>query len=163
MQVDVLLERPASQAPVSDRVRQNTPPKINSRIDNATMKRVWEYARKTPEEITVRIQELDREWDLERVLEAIAAGSALTGLFLGGVKSRIWLLLPAAVLASLLQHSLTRRSSAVQFVRALGVRTRREIDAEKCALRMLRGDFGKLEGVSETNHRAIEALKLSRL
>jgi hypothetical protein len=47
-------------------------------------------------------------------------------------------------------------------VRAAGVRTRREIEAEKTALRMLRGDFDKLEGVSEETHRAIEALRLSR-
>jgi hypothetical protein len=163
MQVDVLLDRPLSPAPASDRIRENTPAEINSRIDSATMKRVWEYARKTPEEITARIEQLDREWDVERVLETGAAGAALTGVILSGVRSRLWLLLPAAVLASLLQHSLTRRSTAVQLIRALGgVRTRREIDAEKYALRMLRGDFEKLQAVSETSHRAIEALRLSR-
>ena len=160
MQVDALLERPASQT--SDRVRQNTPPEINTRIDSATVKRVWDYSRKSPEEITARIQELDCEWDLERLLETVAAGTALTGVFLSGIKSRVWLLLSTAVLASLLQHSLTRRSTAVQFVRALGIRTRREIDAEKYALRLLRGDFEKLHGVSEPSHRAIEALRLSR-
>ena len=41
-------------------------------------------------------------------------------------------------------------------------RTRREIEAEKNALRMLRGDFDKLESISEETHRAIEALRLSR-
>jgi len=45
----------------------------------------------------------------------------------------------------------------------MGIRTRREIDAEKYALRMLRGDFEKLQAVSETSHRAIEAVRLSRL
>jgi hypothetical protein len=163
MQVDALLERPALQAPVSDRVRQNTPAEVNSRIEQATMKRVWDYAHKPREEITARIQQLDREWDLERVLETGAAGAALTGVVLSGVKSRVWLLLPAAVLASLLQHSITRRSTAVRLVRGLGIRTRREIEAEKYALRMLRGDFEKLQEVSETNHRAIEALRLSRV
>ena len=163
MQVDALLERPALQAPVSDRVRQNTPAEVNSRIDQATMKRVWDYAHKSREEITARIEQLDREWDLERVLETGAAGAALTGVVLSGVRSRVWLLLPAAVLASLLQHSLTRRSTAVRLVRGLGIRTRREIEAEKYALRMLRGDFEKLQEVSETNHRAIEALRLSRV
>jgi hypothetical protein len=42
------------------------------------------------------------------------------------------------------------------------VRTRREIEAEKYALRMLRGDFDNLNSVSEETHRAIEALRLSR-
>ena len=163
MQVDVLLERPAAQGPVIDRVRQNTPAAINSRIDNATMKRVWSYARKSRDDITARIREIDREWDLERILETGAAGFALAGVVLSGVRSRRWLLLPAAVLGSLLQHSLNRRCTAVRFVRALGVRTRREIEAEKYALRMLRGDFEKFQAVSETNHRAIEALRMSRV
>ena len=43
-----------------------------------------------------------------------------------------------------------------------GYPTRREIESEKTALRMLRGDFDKLEAVSEETHRAIEALRLSR-
>jgi hypothetical protein len=161
MEVDLLLER-HDQKSGPDRVRQNTPPEINTRIDNLTLKRVWQYAQKSPEEISARIQLLDREWDLERVIETWAAGAALTGVLLSGVRSRAWLLFPAAVLASLLQHSLTRKSTAVQFFRGLGIRTRREIEAEKYALRMLRGDFEKLQTVSETNHRAIEALRLSR-
>ena len=162
MDVDLLLERPAAESRVADRVRQNTPAGINNRIDEAMMKRIWEYAKKPREEITQRIQQLDREWDLERVLETGAGALSLSGVALGLVRSRFWLLLPAGVLASLLQHSLTRRSSTVQFIRALGVRTRREIDVEKYAMRMLRGDFDKLQAVSEETHRAIETLRLSR-
>lgn len=160
--MDVLLERPATETRGPDRVRQNTPPEINNKIDEAMMKRIWEYAKKSHEEITARIAQLEREWDLERVLETGSATLALSGVALALVRSRLWLLLPAGVLASLLQHSLTRRSTAVQCVRALGVRTRREIETEKYALRMLRGDFDKLQAVSEETHRAIEALRLSR-
>jgi len=162
MQVDVLLDRPAPGARTADRVRLNTPAEINQKIDQATIKRVWEYAKKSREEVTARIHQLDREWDLERVLETGAAGLSLGGVVMSILKGRHWLVLPAAVLASLLQHSLTRRSLPVQMVRSAGVRTRREIEAEKTALRMLRGDFDKLEGVSEETHRAIEALRLSR-
>lgn len=162
MQVDVLLDRPAPETRTSDRVRRNTSPKFNQRIDQAAMKRVWDYAKKSRDEITARIAELDREWDLERVLETGAAGLSLTGVFLGITKGRRWLVLPAGVLASLLQHSLTRKSLPVQLLRAAGVRTRREIESEKYALRILRGDFDKLTTVSEETHRAIEALRLSR-
>lgn len=162
MEMDALLERPATENRVADRVRQNTPAEINNRLDEAMMKRIWEYAKKSREEITARIAQLDREWDLERVLETGAATMSLSGVALALVRSRFWLLLPAGVLAGLLQHSLTRRSIAVQCVRALGVRTRREIDVEKYALRMLRGDFDNLQAASEETHRAIEALRLSR-
>ena len=162
MQLDVLLDRPPPEARTIDRVRLHTPPQVNQRLDQAMMKRVWDYAKKSRAEISARITELDREWDLERVLEAGAAGLSLGGVFLSILKGRRWLVLPAMVLASLLQHSVTRRSLPVQLVRSAGVRTRREIEAEKNALRMLRGDFDKLEAVSEETHRAIEALRLSR-
>jgi hypothetical protein len=162
MQVDVLLDRPAPETRTNDRVRLNTPSKFNNRIDQATMKRVWAYAKKSPDELSARVKELDREWDLERVLETGAATLSLTGVLLSIARGRRWLLLPAGALASLLQHSLTRKSLAVQLLRAAGVRTRREIEAEKYALRILRGDFDNLTSVSEETHRAIEALRLSR-
>ena len=162
MQVDVLLE-PAAQSPSTrDRIRNSTPSSINYRLDQAVMKRIWSYAKKTPREISDRIEQLDREWDLERVIETNAAGIALTGLIVGVLSSRKWLVLPAAVLGFLLQHALTRKSPPVQLLRRIGIRTRREIESEKYALRMLRGDFDSLNAVSEENHRAIEALRLSR-
>ena len=48
MQVDVLLDRPAPETRTNDRVRLNTPSKFNNRIDQATMKRVWGYAKNPP-------------------------------------------------------------------------------------------------------------------
>jgi|1185.fasta_scaffold514464_2 hypothetical protein len=162
MQIDVLLPPAAKSSRKLDRVRNSTPPSVNYRIDDAMMKRIWVYARKTREEITNRIEELDREWDLERVLETNAAGLALTGVIMSAFSSRKWLLLPAAVLGSLLQHSLTRRSAPVHLLRRFGVRTRREIEAEKYAMRLLRGDFDSLKDVADETHRAIEALRLSR-
>src|SRR5437588_2851636 len=40
------------------------------------------YARR-PDQITARLAELDREWDIERILEANAAGASLVGIVLG--------------------------------------------------------------------------------
>ena len=162
MEVEVLLERPAQESRLRDNVRRHTPPRLNHRIDQAMMKRIMEYARKSPEEIGARITELDREWDLERVVETGAGTVALTGVLLSGMKSRKWLMISAVTLGALLQHSLTRRSLPIKALRALGVRTRREIDAEKYALRVLRGDFDHLKSVSDESHRAVEALRLSR-
>src|SRR5688572_33233713 len=103
MQVDVLLERPASQGSGSDRVRQNTPPKINNRIDQATMKRVWEYARKSPEEITSRMKELDSERDLERVRETGVTGTTVNGAVVSGLRSLVSLMLPPSVCRKLVE------------------------------------------------------------
>jgi hypothetical protein len=162
MQVDVLLERPGSEPRAQDRVRRNTPARFNQRIDEAMMKRVWEYSRRTPEQISEGIKELDAEWDIERVLETGAGSLAFSGVLLSGFRSRRWLVLSATFLGLLLQHSLTRKGALGKVLRAAGFRTRREIDAEKYALRMLRGDFEPLKSAAEESHRAIEALRLSR-
>ena len=162
MQAEVLLDRPVAAGRIGDNVRRHTPPRLNQKIDQAMMKRILEFSRKSPQEISARIKELDQEWDLERIVETGAGTVALTGVLMSGLKSRKWLVVSAATLGVLLQHSLTRRSLPIKGLRALGVRTRREIEAEKYALRALRGDFDNLKAVSEESHRAIEALRLSR-
>lgn len=160
MQVDVLLD--AQESTTALRSRPQTPGTNAPRVDQAVLQRIWQYAQKSPEEITRRIEELDREWDLERVLESHAAALSLTGVMLSALVRRRWLLLPAGVLALMLQHSLMGPGLPAKMLRHLGVRTRREIDAEKYALRMLRGDFDNLKSVNESTHRAIEALRVAR-
>lgn len=162
MQVDALLGEKGQSPKTVENVRLHTPSRFNHRIDQAMMKRVWRYARASRQEIGARIERLDREWDLERVLESASGILALCGVVMSGCRSRKWLLLSAGVLGVLLQHSLTGRSVPIAWLRAAGVRTRREIDAEKYAMRMLRGDFDRLQSVADDTHRAIEAVRLNR-
>ncbi|WP_031431707.1 hypothetical protein [Methylomicrobium agile] len=129
----------------ADRVRANTSEAINCRIDRAIEARVREYAQKSSVEITRRIDELDREWDIERLLETNASALAFTGLLLGITKNVKWLLLPAVVLPFLFQHAVQGWCPPVPLLRRLGVRTRKEIDREKYALKALRGDFHTTE------------------
>ncbi|EIC29909.1 hypothetical protein [Methylomicrobium album] len=129
----------------ADRVRANTSEAINRRIDRAIEARVREYAQKSSVEITRRIDELDREWDIERLLETNASALAFTGLLLGITKNVKWLLLPAVVLPFLFQHAVQGWCPPVPLLRRLGVRTRKEIDREKYALKALRGDFHTTE------------------
>jgi hypothetical protein len=51
------------------------------------------------------------------------------------------LALPVVVLGFLLQHAVQGWCPPIALFRRIGIRTRREIDAEKHALRVLRGDF----------------------
>lgn len=143
----------------ADRVRANTSEEINRRIDREIDVRVKEYAKRTREDITRRINELDREWDIERVLETNASALAFTGLFLGVTKNIKWLMLPAVVLPFLFQHAVQGWCPPVPILRRLGVRTRKEIDREKYALKVLRGDFDKTESLP----REEAALKSVRL
>lgn len=130
----------------ADRVRANTSEEVNARLDRETRERVEAYAGRGGAEITRRIGELDREWDMERLLETNA--SALAGLGVGlavATGSRKWLVIPGIVLPFLFQHAVQGWCPPVPLFRRLGVRTREEIDREKYALKALRGDF---EGVS---------------
>lgn len=129
-----------------DRVRRNTADEVNRQIDATARQRIAEIAG-DPVAIGRRIGELDREWDTERVLEANASALALTGVILGAAVSRRWLVLAGVVPAFLLQHALQGWCPPLAVIRRLGVRTRREIDVERAALRALRGDFDGLSSL----------------
>ncbi|HYE35543.1 DUF2892 domain-containing protein [Methylocaldum sp.] len=134
----------------SDRVRRHTPPEINARIDDDIRASISHYAGSSRETLTRRIDALDREWDIERILEANAASFSLAGLALSQVHSRRWLWLSTGVAGFLLQHALQGWCPPVSVFRRLGIRTRREIDREKYGLKALRGDF---QPISETRIR----------
>ena len=123
-----------------DRVRAYTNPQINEQIDSQIEERIRYYATQPKEAITKRIEELEQEWDIERWLQTSASGLALTGVIFGLVRKK-WLVLSAGVLGFLLNHAIKGWCPPVPLLRRFGVRTRREIDREKYALKILRGDF----------------------
>ncbi len=131
----------------ADRVRANTSEEINRRIDQDIEHRVREYANRSRSDITRRIEELDREWDMERLLETNASAIAFTGLALGLTHSKKWLIVPGIVLPFLFQHAVQGWCPPVPLFRRLGVRTREEIDRERYALKVLRGDFEKVQSL----------------
>jgi hypothetical protein len=120
-----------------DRVRSSTASDVNEEIDLQTDINIHRYKGKSKAEIFERIQMLDKEWDIERVLEVNASTLALTGLILGLTKNRKWLFLPGIVLPFLLQHGLQGWCPPLPLLRRLGIRTRGEIDREKYALKAL--------------------------
>lgn len=130
------------------RVRENTSKASNLKIDLQTFKNIKHYSNASNEEISNRINELDREWDIERVLEINMSVFALTGIALS-TKNRAWLALPTVVLGFFTQHALQGWCPPVTLFRYLKVRTREEIDQEKHALKALRGDYGKVKLAEE--------------
>ncbi|WP_340124328.1 hypothetical protein [Methylobacter svalbardensis] len=119
-----------------DRVRSSTASLVNEEIDHQTDINIHRYKGKSRAEILERIQMLDKEWDIERVLEVNASTLALTGLILGLTKNRKWLFLPGIVLPFLLQHGLQGWCPPLPLLRRLGIRTWGEIDREKYALKI---------------------------
>lgn len=124
-----------------DRVRRHTAPEVLHQIDKEIEQRVQHYAGQPAEAITRRIENLEREWDMERWLETNASILSLSGALLGLGKSRSWLLLTCGVMGFLFQHALMGWCPPVPIFRRLGIRTRSEIDREKYALKAVRGDF----------------------
>jgi hypothetical protein len=124
-----------------DRTIAHTRPTVNQRIHGRTLHDVSRYIGADPVFIDERIRQLEREWDVERTLEANGAIIALAGLALGVTVDRRFLAVPAAVAGILLQHALQGWCPPLPFLRRIGVRTAAEIHQEIIALRILRGDF----------------------
>ena len=126
----------------SENVRNVTEEEINRQIDAKIEESIRFYATQSPDAISKRINELDQEWDIERRLMMIASGVGLSTVllsFLGGGKK--WLLLTGTAMGFLMNHALRGWCPPVPLLRKLGVRTRNEIEREKNALKVLRGDF----------------------
>lgn len=133
----------------SQRVRRHTRPEIESRNSQQMLLRLREYEGADAAEISERIAQLEREWDIERVLEANASSLALLGLTLGATVDRRWFALPTVVAGFLLQHAVQGWCPPLPVLRRLGVRTAEEIHQEIVALKAMRGDFSKGAATAE--------------
>ena len=137
-----------NSAQESDRVRARTAENLNREIDHQTYGCLESLAAGDTERIGPHIAELDREWDMERYLQTNASILALGGVVLGAAVNRKFLLLPGIVFSFLFQHAVQGWCPPVPVFRRLGVRTRKEINRERYALKALRGDFQDVEVTS---------------
>lgn len=145
-----------------DSVRAKTKPEVQRRIDKKIREQIIHYASQPKEVISRRIFELEREWDIERVLETNASSIGLASLIWGVTVNKKCLVLTGTVLSFLLLHATQGWCPPVPILRRMGVRTRREIDRELFALKVLRGDFQTIssdlaEGQSESNAKNLAA------
>jgi hypothetical protein len=123
-----------------NRVPRHTSPDVNRRIQQEIESSI-RYYQKHRVQIPLRLQELDDEWDIERAIQANAAGLAFAGLTLGVLGKSRWLLLPAIVTGFLFQHAIQGWCPPIPVLRRLGFRTAHEIEQERQALKLLRGDY----------------------
>lgn len=130
----------------ASRVAEQTEGEVNRKILKNIEENIAFYSSCDRSGIDRRLRELDREWDTERVLETTASSFALLGLALGATVNRKWFLFPAVVTGFLLQHAIQGWCPPLAVIRRLGVRTAREIDYERYALKAARGDFGGIGG-----------------
>ncbi|MBZ4417210.1 DUF2892 domain-containing protein [Myxococcus sp. RHSTA-1-4] len=129
----------------SDSVRSHTPLLVNRRIDEhveACVRCMAERADRA--EMSRYLQRLEREWDINRALSVGASVASALGLLLGRRDGGGWRVLSAVATGLLLQQGLFGYGPMAELLRVLGVRTRREIDLEKFAIKALRGDFERI-------------------
>jgi hypothetical protein len=123
-----------------DRVRARTDPEVLAGLDAGLRARVDHLRGAGDAAIGRRLEELDREWDVERLLIVNASSLVSLGV-LASFRRRLAVVLPLTVGGFLLQHGLQGWCPPLTLFRRLGVRTRREIDLERYALKAVRGDL----------------------
>ncbi|HEU5179549.1 MAG TPA: hypothetical protein VFW45_02055 [Candidatus Polarisedimenticolia bacterium] len=145
----------------TDRVTRNTPDDVNERIRRMTEANIARYSCGGPDAIDRRLKQLDHEWDIERYLETMAPSLTLIGMALGLTVNRKWFALPVIVQGFFLQHALQGWCPPLPFLRSLGVRTTSEIEQERYALKVLRGDFYQASEPIGEEIRSIDAALLA--
>lgn len=140
------------------RVEDNTAAHLNRKVEQSTQERISFYRRQDRESITRRLDELDREWDTERtlqtnfaILSTVGAGLTAKATVGAGLTAKVhnrWAWLALGVPGFMIQHGLQGWCPPLAVLRRLGVRTAREINEERFALKALRGDF---DAVADSN------------
>jgi hypothetical protein len=126
-----------------DRARRHTARTVLRRIDDDTLDHLMEVGQK-PETASRRLEALDREWDIDRTIEAEAATMGLVGLALGAFVRPAFLAMPATVGAAVFLFGTRGLYPLLPIFRRLGIRTAREIERERYAIKALRGDFDNM-------------------
>jgi hypothetical protein len=140
----------------TDRVRRHTPKDLRERIDHDAARCVEEFVERPHIELTARIEELDRAWDVERALALGCGALALVGA--AGVRAA-----SAVAGVGLLWFASKGGGPLVRVLRRRRLRTRRELDVEKYALKALRGDFDAVSSTRGPLARAGSACQASLL
>jgi hypothetical protein len=105
-----------------------------------------------PQAIEDRLNELDREWTAGRMTKAVIGVLIVAGLSLA-LLNPWWLILPAVGGLFLLQYLFSRSSWLGKMFQEMGYRSGFEVDQEKTALKVLRGDFRHLPTVHDIESR----------
>jgi hypothetical protein len=147
--------------PTDTRVAASTSDEVNREIGRRLEANIFYYARH-PEEIEERLRELDEEWDIERTLETTWSAISLGGFFLG-MMARRYSIIGAAAAGFMMQHAAQGWCPPSPLFRRMGVRTSREINIERYALKALRGDFKNIDMNANPGQKAEQAIMAAAL
>lgn len=146
--------------PTTFRVERSSDPARNADVRARADAEVARLEGADAAQFASRLRQLDREWDIERTLQTNAATLALAGTVLGARVDRRFLALPAVIFGFLAQHAVQGWCPPIPIFRRLQVRTAREIERERYAIKALRGDFDQVptRGTTDAPSRVRAAL-----
>lgn len=124
-----------------ERTKENTSNDSKETKTDKTFDSVKEFSHKGKAKISKRLEELESEWDIERIIHLHVSGVSITGALLGFFVDKRWFILPAVAAAVLVLHSMKGLAPQIPLLRRLGFRLRDEINRERYSLKAMRGDF----------------------
>lgn len=130
--MNYLEAEPIQQSP-NDRIRKHTAESVNERIDLKSDRIARGVVAQGPEAIQQRLTELDKEWDIDRVLMLIFSILVFAQL-VAATRNKKWLWGPLIQTPFMFMHATLGWCPPSLWFRPMGFRTRREIQAERDVL-----------------------------
>ena len=125
-----------------DRIREQSPEHVNTVIEKNIENSVRAYGAKGNLAISDRIDRLEHEWDIDRtIMVGIGISNIILQILSIGRPKSIFRKLAFLQMPFLVYHAFRGWMPPVSVLRRLLVRSNKEIDAEKYALKTIRGDF----------------------
>src|SRR4051812_21406814 len=90
----------------NDRVQASSPKDLNEKIEEQLLSNIQFYSQQNKQAISNRIEELEKEWYVDRALMTNAASISIISLLLGLKVDKRWFILSGAVATFLLQHGI---------------------------------------------------------
>ena len=139
--------------PVTPTSAAPCPVAASTKMEAALECRLKKVIEAGPAAINERLCELEQEWTAGRVAKATAGVLIVVGLALALSANMYFLIMPIVGGALMFQYIFGRKSLIGEMFHAFGFRSGSEIDQEKMALRVLRGDFVSLPTVHSIEDR----------
>ena len=122
------------------RIHAQTTPVMKERFRQRLVANIQRFVGADYKEIDQRIEELDREWSVERAVEVEAPAMIGIGAALGLLHNKKWFLLSGFAASMVVLHNTRGAYPLLPVLQRLGLRPQKDIEDERNALRVLRRD-----------------------
>jgi hypothetical protein len=129
-----------------ERVEKNTSSALHSQFEEELRENISMYMKADRRDIDRRLEALDKEWNIERMIELEAPVMIGLGALLGLTHNRKWFGLSLFAASMVIVHNTQGWYPLLRVFQRLGFRSQRYIEDERNALRVLRKDHHQYIG-----------------